>query len=172
MYAGSPVCIVHIDVSLTQFKVKVKVTRRWPSAPFRGLLFCFFAMALRPSTIASVVVLVQLLPVYHTERPPMFTTLCMWCKASLVLSVTAETGLSCWCMEASDVLVLKNNYGFYCYHNSSFYHTAQCYHGILSVCLSIHLSVCLSVCQSQVGVLAEWLNMLSRKQCHMIVLEL
>jgi len=31
-YAGSPTCIVHADMTLTQSKVKV--TWRWPSAPF------------------------------------------------------------------------------------------------------------------------------------------
>jgi len=36
--AGSPICIVFVDMTLT--RSKVKVTWRWPSALFRGLL-CF-----------------------------------------------------------------------------------------------------------------------------------
>jgi len=36
-YAGSPVCIVRADMTLT--RSKVKVTWVWPSAPFWGLLF-------------------------------------------------------------------------------------------------------------------------------------
>jgi len=36
-YAGSPVCILHADMTLT--RSKVKVTWVWPSAPFWGLLF-------------------------------------------------------------------------------------------------------------------------------------
>jgi len=34
-YAGNPLCIVHADMTLTWSKVKV--TWRWPSAPFRRL---------------------------------------------------------------------------------------------------------------------------------------
>jgi len=36
VYTGSAICIVHADVTLTRSKVKVKVTRRWLLAPFRG----------------------------------------------------------------------------------------------------------------------------------------
>jgi len=37
-YAGSHVCIVYADVTLTQSKVKVNV-RAMTAAPFRGLLW-------------------------------------------------------------------------------------------------------------------------------------
>ena len=36
--AGSPLCIVHADMTFSQSKVKV--TGRWPPAPFRGLYWC------------------------------------------------------------------------------------------------------------------------------------
>ena len=45
---GRVCCIVHADVTLTRSKVKVKVTRRWPSAPSGTILIdsnlCFYCM--------------------------------------------------------------------------------------------------------------------------------
>ena len=41
-YAGSPICIVDADMTLTQSKVKVRVTQQWLLAPFLGL-YCFLS---------------------------------------------------------------------------------------------------------------------------------
>ena len=43
-HAGSPICIVHADMTLTQFQVKVKVTRRRPSAPYWCYFLCLFCL--------------------------------------------------------------------------------------------------------------------------------
>jgi len=43
-YAGSPMCTVHADVTLTLYKVKV--TQQWPPAPFWGPhRFCVTCLA-------------------------------------------------------------------------------------------------------------------------------
>jgi len=43
-YAGNPIYIVHVDMTLT--RSKVKVTWQWPSAPFWGLLLADLAVVI------------------------------------------------------------------------------------------------------------------------------